>query len=318
MQGRDTRGSAQAPHYRPPWEWVTMVLSEDDDEQVAGWSRDGSQIRELSASTVWQAIYQAMESQIYFFWPEMELERVASEPEIFAMRAAIEKSGISATWSTPVDPARQSIVSRPGSDEPLIPAAVSEGDTHTTLVEYMNDARREIHSGVWWSMPHGPGIVETSGSQPGLPATELLGDEDDFGAKIASIMTSTGATREHRVFEIDGLDDWVQLVDMAPADVTRSRDRMWGLWETGFRWEMPDWAQLSALYDGVHLTVNGYLQSSCVPVQTRSGARTLLAGWGPDVTIWLRTPGLDWGESREIRRVGTASWVEAARRTTDQ
>jgi len=261
-----------------------MVLSEEDDGQATGSTRDGSRLLNLSTAEVWEAIYRAMESQLYFFWPEDGLERVASDREVAETRAAIEKSGISSTWSAPLDPDRQSVVSLPGTDEPLMPAAVSEGDTRASLVEYMSEARNETVSGVWWSMPHGPGIVETSGSRPGLPATGLLGGEDDTGQEIASVMSSVGATREHRIFEIDGLDDWVELVDLAPADVTKSRRSMWGRLEPGHRWEIPDWARLSAQYDGVHLTVNGYLESSCVPARTRSGARTLLAGWGPDVT----------------------------------
>ena len=61
-------------------------------------------------------------------------------------------------------------------------------------------------------------------------------------------------------------------------------------------WIIPDWAAVGREYDGVHLTVAGYLStagralavvdpSSADP--SGSAMATLLAGWDPDVSYWF-------------------------------
>ncbi|WP_449282471.1 hypothetical protein [Leucobacter sp.] len=286
-----------------------MILLPDEatDEEDAGLF-SGS----FSALAAWHAIFQAMESQVYFFSSEEDVEQVATAQEIEIVKAALSDQGISAAWSAPFDPRHQSVVSKPSPDGELRPAAVSPHDPQQSLVSFMNDVREGTGFGTWWTDPTGMDITQTSGAQPGLPATGLLGNEDDNAAERASLLSATGAERPLEIYEIDSPEDWLALLALAPVDVTRTRRRTWGRWEPDTRWEMPDWAALSSSFDGVHLTVNGYLQLSCSPLETPSGARTLIAGWGPDITTWLRRPALTWGTPFEVRRVSDAQWVPAS------
>ncbi|XGU20220.1 hypothetical protein ACETU7_04255 [Rhodococcus sp. 3Y1] len=47
---------------------------------------------------------------------------------------------------------------------------------------------------------------------------------------------------------------------------------------------------MSADYDAVHLTMMAYLTTPgiAIPLSANSGA-TVLAGWDPDATFWLRS-----------------------------
>jgi hypothetical protein len=49
---------------------------------------------------------------------------------------------------------------------------------------------------------------------------------------------------------------------------------------------MPRWPAVARDWDGVHLSVAGYLATAgrALPV---GAARTLLGGWNPDETYWL-------------------------------
>ncbi|MCT2980769.1 hypothetical protein, partial [Propionibacterium freudenreichii] len=48
-----------------------------------------------------------------------------------------------------------------------------------------------------------------------------------------------------------------------------------------------NWADVAKEYDAVHVTPRGYLLSAWAPIATEYGLTTL-AGWGPDLTCWLR------------------------------
>jgi len=49
----------------------------------------------------------------------------------------------------------------------------------------------------------------------------------------------------------------------------------------------PDWAKVAADWDGVHLSIGGYLTAEDVTFQ-RDGATTELRGWDIESTVWLR------------------------------
>ena len=54
-------------------------------------------------------------------------------------------------------------------------------------------------------------------------------------------------------------------------------------------WFIPDWVSVAADYDAVHLTMMAYLTTPgiAIPLSANSGA-TVLAGWDPDATFWIR------------------------------
>lgn len=53
------------------------------------------------------------------------------------------------------------------------------------------------------------------------------------------------------------------------------------------RWALPDWAAVSRRYDGVHLSIAGYLATATKAIHLDEKTASVLAGWGPDVTFWF-------------------------------
>jgi hypothetical protein len=138
-------------------------------------------------------------------------------------------------------------------------------------------------SGMWWSCPI-PGTC-TSRPVPPLPAVHLACAEDSSGEPVA--VWSLRITPSATVFEVREPADWGRLVEIAPLDVTMSRlgdRRRWTGREGPFY--LPDWSVVAEHFDGVHLTVGGYLTTRSVPVPVADGA-SVLAGWDPDTTFWL-------------------------------
>jgi hypothetical protein len=72
-----------------------------------------------------------------------------------------------------------------------------------------------------------------------------------------------------------------------PLEVPRSRRHDW-FRATGEddHWAIPDYAAVAAEYDGIHLSVMGYLRTAGRALGTGE-PRTVLAGWSPDATWWL-------------------------------
>lgn len=108
----------------------------------------------------------------------------------------------------------------------------------------------------------------------------------------------------------------MDLVQSLPLEVTQTR-RKTAFENTGFdiRWLIPDFAAVAQEYDGVHLTVTGYLTTAGRPLAA-AGGMTMLAGWDPDATYWLADVLGHSGEASEWENpvVGTiAEWVPTAR-----
>ena len=139
---------------------------------------------------------------------------------------------------------------------------------------------------LWWSTPDHADVVSTSASFDDLPALQLALVEDPLGwdrARVARLQPNT----QPRVYEINGPDTWAGLVETYPLDVSASRGENWRrLTGQSGPWLIPNWARVAADYDAVHLTTVGYLSTAGQVLQA-AGGRTVLAGWEPDVTIWL-------------------------------
>ena len=163
------------------------------------------------------------------------------------------------------------------------------------------DRRRSVTAaadGDWWSVP----LWEVPASTRAWP--DGTGGGDPVGALFVEDRWEDAfcATRftppEHaRIREITGADDWSALCREFPLEVTWSRRREW--WEVTGRdsrdagpWLIPDWSAVADRWDAVHLTVAGYLNAATrsIPVPGAHGqdAASVIAGWGPDVTYWLR------------------------------
>lgn len=142
----------------------------------------------------------------------------------------------------------------------------------------------------WWSVPEFAVQSMTTGGFGDLSAIALARFEDLFtpleetGATVWSLRIAPHA----RVMEMAGPADWQALVSTFPLDVTGTHDGEWRA-RTGLAgpWRLPDWERVMEHYDGVHLTIGGYLASRGVPLAA-GGGHTMLTGWLPDATIWLR------------------------------
>jgi hypothetical protein len=139
-------------------------------------------------------------------------------------------------------------------------------------------------SGEWWSFP--PTRSSTRSLFDGTPA-ELWFVEDGTGWKraVSRRMRIPGGVR---VYEIGGAQAWAQLCREFPVEVTAQKRHDWYT-TTGRvgRWVIPDWPRVAEYYDGVHLTVCGYLAAAGTAIAVDDATASVIAGWAPDETYWL-------------------------------
>ena len=143
-------------------------------------------------------------------------------------------------------------------------------------------------SGTWWSTPFGAGVMITSCAGPGnFPCFSLAIPEDPFGEETF-VLWDVLVEPEARVYEIESPKDWTNLVNLAPLDVTITRDPDWARW-AGVHgpWLLPDWRIVGETFDAVHVTMGGYLATRGHATEVEEGF-TFLAGWEAESTLWLR------------------------------
>lgn len=169
--------------------------------------------------------------------------------------------------------------------------------------EFAQNPALEVSS-EWWSTPPDGHWASTATWPDGTPiGVELV--EDDFGlerARACRLLIEPAA----RICEIHRPEDWGALCRRYPLDVTAQRRYDW--FETTGRkgrWVIPDWTQVAEEFDGVHVSLAGYLRtagdvvdvgdrslvedSASMPTHGNTDERTasLIAGWSPDTTYWL-------------------------------
>lgn len=149
---------------------------------------------------------------------------------------------------------------------------------------------RANFSGTWWSVPQG--LLTTRGSI--ADALELV--EDPLGWDVATVIPVRGTGR---TLEIRSTEDWADLCREHPMEVTASRRHDW-FRVTGRegRWLIPDWERVAAQWDAVHLTTLGYLSAATCLIEIDAEYGTVIGGWGPDATIWLRDTAREADEPR--------------------
>jgi hypothetical protein len=92
-----------------------------------------------------------------------------------------------------------------------------------------------------------------------------------------------------RVYEIHKPNDWITLCERYPKDTTPQfgKLRSWG-GMAGGTFLTPNWVDVAADWDGIHLSVAGLLTSSGVPMEVPGLGRTYLEGWHTESTAWFR------------------------------
>ncbi len=177
--------------------------------------------------------------------------------------------------------------------------------------------------GTWWTTPwlscsYPPTAHTTRGPFLGAPCVAAFGVEDtayenpwlDPGNPETKLRWRSHPVPDgSRVYEIDSSADWAALVEQYPCELDlRPRERSlkqrvsdgqlfqrtekpFSCWKQWFpdadRVAVVDWAAVARDWDGVHVTIFGYLASAYAPIETRYGMSTM-TGWGPDLTCWLR------------------------------
>lgn len=300
---------------RPTHEEFLGALAAATPSRVA--ALDGHQLLSALEGLVSQAVY----------WqpPNDDRERLA-RPEVGeALRPiadAVAGHPATAWWWAPLDRPSQMHVRYWFTEwEPLLDVvdtrAALRSWRDSTLATERRDAAhpdRRSTSGQWWSDPAFTGAAWTTPHLTGVGPLRLYGTEDSMGwdrARAHPVLVD----ERSRVFEVAGPQDWARLVDDFPLEVTHGKGRDWGM-TTGRRgrWWIPDWAAVAEEYDAVHVTVAGYLATAGWAVPTSRGA-TVLAGWGPAHTLWLRPDRLahtevvqQWHRIRSAEGDGASTW----------
>ena len=125
----------------------------------------------------------------------------------------------------------------------------------------------------------------TSTFVPVLVSPWLHTPEDQFSGPYYTWEVTV--TDSARVLEIHSRDTWSALARFYPRA------------EAGFIFTAtphrpqnaarldPDWSELSRDWDGVHLSIGGWLTAEDVPHES-DGVKTELRGWGMESTVWFR------------------------------
>ena len=227
-------------------------------------------------------------------WSAGPLEDPAVIAELRTTAARVAESAGCQWWWSSVDRSAQQYVEWAGPEEP----APELGDATEMLhridgeaIECERRMSRDRHrpagtgiAGPWWSFPF-PGLISTTRRVGSLGAVLLAGREDGHGETEAVVRPLVLAGNA-RVFEIDGPQAWQRLVTGYPRTATATYRHTWAWTGWDGEWLVPHWPAVAADWDGVHLSVAGYL-STAGRLLPAGSARTLLAGWNPDETYWL-------------------------------
>ncbi len=317
--GGSTYGSATfyAAHALDPERGSSRVLfgpGTDDPpapstEDVAA-RLDAVALPELTEQDLLYALGSMVNTARYWQEPDGEDVLAASAP----MRRALHRiaghlldSPLTQWWTAPMDPSGQWTVDFV-DDPPLPPSADSSTEPKTaafaleqwreSVVEEERRARVERpgdptanFSGTWWSRPPGE-LTKSTSELPGQGPWGLQLVEDAFSweeAEVAKLPVPTAA----RILELDSPNVWAQLCHDYPLEVTASKRHDWYR-VTGHdrEWVMPDFSLLKDKYDGVHLTMGGYLTTAGVLIPVDEQRASVLAGWDPDATYWLQDMGV--------------------------
>lgn len=232
------------------------------------------------------------------YWQEPDgLDALLAQPELRTqlLRVAelVASSPAASWWSEPIDRWSQ-VTSAP--DESWAPSRETAAEQLQRWAERRSAEERLAQrerpsdptanwSGDWWSVPPSS-LHRTTRALPGGPyGLDLV--EDGFGwdaAEVRQVSTASGP-----VIEITGPEDWAALCRRWPFEVEASVRHDWYRVTGEERaWVLPDWSRVAHEAAGVHLTVLGYLRTATRLIELDGSSASVLAGWNPDATYWLR------------------------------
>ncbi|MCA9834207.1 MAG: hypothetical protein KC435_09690 [Thermomicrobiales bacterium] len=249
------------------------------------------------------ALARAVDNARYWQEPDGEDNLAATPPMLSGLRRVADHIAAStqvAWWTDPFQPNDQwSIRWFPDRYAPELADASWLARWREEEIAQEERSQRERPSdptanwsGTWWSIPPYT-LAHTSRTlSDGSPAGVWF-VEDQAGHEQAA--AHPVIVPKCRICEIESAEAWVDLCQRYPLDVTWGKRHDWYR-TTGRigRWVMPDWSAVAREYDGVHLTVMGYLSAAGVAIPVDDTA-SVIAGWNPDETWWL-TNTISFGE----------------------
>ena len=239
-----------------------------------------------------------VDTAVYWQDPDDNRELLARPEFVEALRPiadVVAAHPATAWWDAPLDRAAQAHVRywsgewEPSLDPVDVRPALRRWREQRVEAERRDAGNSQWRStgGQWWSDPAFTGVAWTTPSLPDLGPVRLYCTEDSMGWDRARVHPVVVDERS-RIFEVDSPGAWARLVEAYPLELTYGKRGDW--WKTtgrDGRWWLPDWPAVAENCDAVHVPVTGYLAAAGWAVPTADGA-TVLAGWGPGHTCWLR------------------------------
>jgi hypothetical protein len=227
--------------------------------------------------------------------------------------ALVASAPFATVWAAPAKPQQwvlDRLDDRLGSEPVPAPADALATWREAVEVEEREAVKRrergKPHGGSWWSMPPGRLARSTSAWQ-GFGPVGLYLEEDSLRPRAARA-TPVGPPAE-KTFEITGAEAWARLCGQYPLDVTASREPMWGAsMGRSDEWAIPDWHAMAADWDAVHLTIAGYVAAATTRIDVADRTASVIAGWPPDETVWLRSSPAAASAAVEWRRYESLGW----------
>lgn len=243
---------------------------------------------ELDADLLRLTLADAVEHAAYWQPPEGS-DILAALPELRAGLLRIAEhllaSPLIGHWADPVGASEQHVV---GWDED--PPVLDAGSIRTSLRRWhAKTIVRELnsHSGVWWSAPSFSAPSSAGVSAHGVPAA-LWFVEDSMGWDYATTQRIVAPATGHGILELCTPEDWVDLCRRFPLDLSAQKRGTWDV-STGREgaWVIPDWSRVAEEYEGVHLSILGYLRCAGRALPVDEERSSVIAGWDPDETYWF-------------------------------
>lgn len=265
-------------------------------------------LRRPTTDDLWHALAESVEHARYWEAPDAE-DDLAAHPAMGPALAAVAEQALPHLppwWSLPVGP----------DEDPQVVAFETgqhpEDSAPTpSIAQALREGRRDAveHSGTWWSAPP-TSLPRTSRTTPDgmVPGLALVEDGHGWTRALCSRARVDPAAR---VLEIDDPAVWTDLCRSSPLDVREAREGLWSAATgTSAHWVQPDWEAVAREFDGIHVSVRGYLTSAGRALDVGDGRASVMAGIDPDETIWFRPVEVD-RERSEIWSVTpgeTALW----------
>ena len=170
---------------------------------------------------------------------------------------------------------------------PLSHQKLSQARAENTGRDFFSKLTDEEHTR-WWVQPGSDRIADTTRQLVGsaLPVKLFCHDDwvvDKENVQIWAVEVPVGT----KIYEVHCPSDWVNLVTRFPREYPNPPMGEWLRWtDRSGPWLLPDWKAIAKNYDGVHVSVGGYLSTSyqALPIGDHF---TILSGWHPDSTSWL-------------------------------